>query len=54
MALDNTQIAISLAKAVIEKVTLEDNPEEAAKQAVEIYQTIYNSLPQKPPKRMTL
>lgn len=57
MALDNTQIAINLAKAVIEKIDLPKDSEEAAKEAVRIYQTILSELPAPPPKpikRMTL
>lgn len=56
MALDKTQIAINLAKAVIEKTPLPETPQEAAKTAVVIYETILQNLTEtsKPVKRLPL
>lgn len=57
MALDHTQLALSLANSVIENITLPEQPEEAAKTAALIYETILNNLPAPKPKeikRLTL
>jgi hypothetical protein len=52
MALNNTQIAINLANSVIERFNFPDQPEEAAKMAVIIYETILNNLPAPKPKEI--